>query len=157
MTNVKQITSPIPDVTNATLANDSLNGMVIFWSQLLSISYATQALFLGNVSLGFSPGGESYEDTRLAGHPSFLEIPFGPNIGIQFIWGDVLKGIEEMSHNVTAGLLTLELGTMNSTCLFYQQDVPVYRYSPLDLWAPYGVSSTLLYSHVSISRFPHYV
>jgi hypothetical protein len=35
--------------------------------------------------------------------------------------GDVLKGIEEMSHNVTAGLLTLQLGNMSSNCSFDRQ------------------------------------
>jgi hypothetical protein len=68
--------------------------------------------------------------------------------------GDVLKGIEEMSPNVTAGLLTLQLGNMSSNCSFdrqgFGQGVQFYQYTSLALWVPYGVS-TMLYSHVAIS------
>jgi hypothetical protein len=63
-----------------------------------------------------------------------------------------LKGIEEMSHNVTAALLTLQLGTMSANC-FFDQQVVVYQYSSFALWAPYGVSNCF-YSHVMISPFP---
>jgi hypothetical protein len=72
------------------------------------------------------------------------------------VWGDVLKGIEEMSHNVTAGLLTMQLGTMSANCSIDHLNVQFYQYSSRDLWAPYGVS-TMLYSHVSITPFPYYV
>ena len=61
-----------------------------------------------------------------ASQPSLLAI----NDASEFIWGDVLKGIEELSHNVTAVLLMLQLGMMKSTCLFDQQ-VIVYQYSSL--------------------------
>jgi hypothetical protein len=155
-TNITQITSPLPNVNSAAFANSTSDDMFNFLNQLASISYATQALFLGSAFLTYSPGGTWLNDTRPSGQPSFLEIPVGHNIGMQFVWGDVLKGIEEMSHNVTVGLLTLQLGTMRSNCSFDQQDVQVYRYSSRDLWVPYGVS-TMLYSHVSISPFPHYV
>jgi hypothetical protein len=59
---------------------------------------------------------------------------------MKFEWGDVLKGIEEMSHNVSPGLLTLDLGMTNPTCSFDKQDV-VYQYSFFALWVPYGVRS----------------
>ena len=161
MNSIQISTSPIPDVrvggSSFTGFNWDDDNMAIFWNQLASISYATRALFLGNASLTYSgTNSPDLTDTRLAGQPSFLEIPFGNRSGMQFIWGDVSKGIEEMSHNVTAGLLALQLGTMGSNCSFDQLDVPVYQYSPRDLWAPYGVS-TMLYSHVIISPFLHYV
>ena len=128
------------------VANGISDGMLNFWNQLASISYATQALFLGTAALGFSAGGESLKDTRPAGQPSFLELPTETHgAGVQFLWGDVLKGIEEMSHNVTAALLTLQLGNMSSECFFDRQDV-VYRYSSVALWVPYGVSNVYVFS-----------
>ena len=150
--NVTQITSPIPDVTNATIMPPNIgpNDTFIFLNQLASITYATQALFLGSASLTYSTGGTSLADTRLAGQPSFLEIPFGSRSGMQYIWGDVVKGIEEMSHNVTAGLLTLQLGNMSSNCSFDRQGVQFYQYTSFALWVPYGVSA-MLYSYVVIS------
>jgi hypothetical protein len=84
------------------------------------------------------------------GLPSFLEVY--QDHGSVYIWGDVLKGIEDISHNMTAALLALPLGNMASKCFFDQQFV-AYRYSPFALWVPYGVSTTL-YSHVIILPFP---
>jgi hypothetical protein len=150
-TNITQMTSAIPNIANTGLVNTS-DGMINFWMQLVSISYARKALFLGSVVV--TPG--SFSDSVLddmQGQPSFLEIPVESNS--EYVWGDVLKGIEEMSHNVTAALLTLQLGNMSSEC-FFDQQVGVYQYTSFALWAPYGVS-TDLYSHVMISSFPHYV
>jgi hypothetical protein len=72
---------------------------------------------------------------------------------LQFVWGDVLKGIEEMSHNVTAALLTLQLGTMSAEC-FFDQQVVVYQYSSFALWVPYGVSNFSLLSCYDLTFFP---
>ena len=79
------------------------------------------------------------------GQPPFLEVRVSPtdNDKFEYIWGDVLKGIEEMSHNVSAMLLTLPLGTMSSNCSFDLQDV-VYQYSSSALWVPYGASDLSL-------------
>ena len=82
----------------------------------------------------------------LAGQPSFLKVQGEEgndpksyrNAGLVYIWGDVLKGIEEMPHNVTAGLLTLPLGTMDVQCFFDYQAL-VYQYRSFVLWVPYGV------------------
>jgi len=133
-----------------------------FLLQLASISYATQALFIGDavllspISLRLSNSSSPLQDNRPPGQPSFLDIPVGSDASEpQFVWGDALKGIEEMSHNVTAALLSLHLGTMSAECFFDHQDV-VYRYGSSALWVPYGVS-TGLYSHVTISHFPCYV
>ena len=122
-----------------------------FWTQLASISYATQALFLGSIVVG---DYTRFEDSRkVPVQPSFLQIN-----GTDYFWGDVLKGIEEMSHNVTAAILTLSLGTMNSTCSFDQQTV-VYQYNPVALWEPYGVSTNFSFTLSSYESqpFPYYV
>jgi hypothetical protein len=158
--NVTQMISPIPDFTDLTNLNNVniSSDMVNFWMQLGALSVATQNLFLGHaVYVGPSPGKigpgptvipgvtgrfpNSWVETNLPGFPSFLDIPDQVDESPIFVWGDVLKGIEEMSHNVTAALLTLQLGTMDSTCLFDQLNVQIYQYSSLDLWAPYGVSN----------------
>ena len=111
------------------------------YMQLAAISYATRALFLGQAFLDYTLSqGAVVTDNRPVSQPSFLETR-----AVQFIWGDVLKGIEEMSHNVTAALLTLNLGMMKTECFVDQQAV-VYQYSSFVLWAPYGVSNCSLLS-----------
>jgi len=75
----------------------------------------------------------------MMGQPSFLEILTSNIPSPLFVWGDVLKGVEEMSHNVTAALLTLQLGNISSECFFDQQTV-IYQYSSLALWVPYGTA-----------------
>ena len=112
-----------------------------YWLQLSSVYYATRALFIGNM---VDNAGLGYDfATTITGQFSFLEIVpnnnFGPAI---LVWGDVLKGIEEMSKNVTAALLTLQLGNISSTC-FYDQQTLIYRYDSFALWIPYGVESLL--------------
>jgi hypothetical protein len=82
--------------------------------------------------------------------PSFLEVQ-----GVQgaevYIWGDVLEGIKEMAHNVTAALLTLPLGNMRSECSY---ELAVYQYSPFALWVPYGVSNFSLLSCYNLTFSP---
>ena len=123
--------------------------------QLASISYATQGLFLGSAVLQLGAFSTQLKDNTPASlAASFLEIPVGSAIDgsdTVYVWGDVLKGIEEMSHNVTAALLTLQLGTMSAEC-FFDQHVVVYQYTPFELWAPYGVS-TADYSLILRSHF----
>ena len=117
--------------------------------QLLSLSSLTRGNFLGfsvftedgSVALidSSTPLIESWVDSET----SILKIPDDDPLRPlrhQITWGDVLKGIEEMSHNISVALLTLQLGTMSSTCLFDLQ-LEVYRYSPSTLWVPYGVST----------------
>jgi hypothetical protein len=132
---------PIPDVTAPQWAGPfpPLDHVFNFWMQLASISYATQALLLGHVTLNERNG-------LLAGQPSFLDINAHQH-QVDYSWGDVSKGIEELSHNVTAALLKLSLGTLNTTCSF-DNSVVAYQYIPFDLWVPYGVSIfSLLSSH----------
>ena len=108
--------------------------------QLVSLYYATRALFMGTIVNSDSNGALV---TTITGQPSFLEIVPNSNVGpAVIVWGDVLKGIEEMSKNVTAALLTLQLGNISSTC-FYDQQTLIYRYDSFALWVPYGVESLL--------------
>jgi len=143
-TNITQRTSPIPNITDAGfLLEHKSDAMLDFWRQLSSVSYATRELFLGTAfeSINY------WEDTRPAGQPSFLEVN-----GQFYSWGDVLNGIEEMSHNVTAALLTLSLGTMPANCSFDQ--VVGYQYTPMALWVPYGVSNFSLFSSYDLTFSP---
>ena len=141
----------MPDIEDRTLSENTPSDMFNFWMQLAAISVATQQLFLGSVGLG-SPYSSLSVD-KWVGQPSFLEIQVGSHgAPSEFVWGDVLKGIEEMSHNVTAALLSLNLGTMSAECVFDQQ-VVVYQYSSFVLWVPYGVSHFSLLSVVMISLF----
>jgi hypothetical protein len=118
--------------------------MVVFQLQLISIAWATQDLFLGQLDLKTLRVGNSWGSSLQAIQFSFLEMPIpGHDRSLQFIWGNVLKGIEEMSHNVTAGLLTLQLGNISSEC-FFDQPIVAYEYSPFALWVPYGVSNCSL-------------
>jgi hypothetical protein len=92
------------------------------------------------------------------GQPSFLEVQGAGNrsdltAGLVYIWEDVMKGIEEISHNVSAALLTLPLNMMNASCFFDQQFV-VYKYSSFALWVPYGVSNFSLLSCYNLIFFP---
>jgi len=123
-------------------------------NQLAALSNATWAPLLGKAVLlqtdPYSYGNDTiytttFADTRPVFQPSFLKIRLGGDIYPEFVWGDVLKGIEEMAHNVTAALLTLNLGTMSANCSVDHQAV-VYQYSSFALWVPYGVSNCSLVS-----------
>jgi hypothetical protein len=122
--------------------------MFNFRLQVTALAYATQKLFLGDAVLNSTALQLTNSSTALTnnwpdGLPSFLELRVGSDPSdTQFIWGDVLKGIEEMSHNVTAALLTLQLGTMSAKC-FFDRQVVVYQYSSFALWVPYGVSDLI--------------
>ena len=132
--------------------------MANFWIRLASIIYATQIVFVGSTVMEITdnyPVPMRLIDTKMSGQPSFLDRHYAEDAyQTLFVWGDVLKGIEEMSHNVTAALLTLQLGTMNSTCSFDQLDVQVYQYSSRGLWAPYGVSNFSLHSCFDLTFSP---
>ena len=150
------MTSPIPDVTNGSFLESYSSDMSNFWMQLTAISLATEQLFLGTA--GFDSEVASLDFDGWVGQPSFLEIQAGKNGGAvsEFIWGDVLNGIEEMSHNVTAALLTLNLGNMSAECDF-DQEVVVYQYSSFALWVPYGVSHFSLLLCYDLIFSPNYV
>ncbi|KAG9032199.1 hypothetical protein FS837_002787, partial [Tulasnella sp. UAMH 9824] len=68
---------------------------------------------------------------------SFLDMGFGDTR--QFVWGDVIKGVEQTAANVTASMLNMDLGLQNSTCLYTQTDL-IYIYHQPNLWIPYGIA-----------------
>jgi len=154
--NITQITSPIPDPYLLTLTNNTAH----FWMQLAALFYATENIFLGysfitdSKAVQYLNSSTPLMDSWVAGNPAFVTRPVGSsNVYKEFVWGDVLKGVEEISHNVTAALLTLPLGTMNSTCSFDLQDV-VYQYSSTAFWVPYGVSTFSLLSFHDLTLSP---
>ena len=135
---------------------------VNFLMQLGSLCYLTRESFLGfaDVEADGSMVSISVSTPSIGGwvdsQTSILTIPADDlyhHPGQKVIWGDVLKGIEEMSHNITAAILMLQLGTMNSTCLF-DQLVEVYQYSSFALWVPYGVSAFSLLSFYDLTFSP---
>ena len=116
--------------------------------QLTSVVSATQSLLLGSVSI---------VHTMVAHGPRFdspvVSAAFFDNSlngGTDFTWGDVPRGIEQLSHNVSAAILTMNLGVKDSTCTVSRQDI-IYEYNQLNLWLPYGVSTPKL-QHRSVSR-----
>ena len=159
--NITEITSPIPSYTGAVFKNSTAH-MQSFWYGLSSIFYAMEALFIYDVYLSEN---KSLIYNMRASQPAFLDMQVVEDYP-QFIWGDVLKGIEELSHNFTASLLAMPFGTIVTDCDFYYQDV-VYQYSSVALWVPYGVShfSSLSCYYLTISplcfidglgRFSHF-
>jgi hypothetical protein len=70
-------------------------------------------------------------DYRTVGLPSFLDKHIGRDAHApEYSWEDVLKGIEEISHNVTTALLTLSLGTL----VFYAKlNRPIRRHGRSEL------------------------
>jgi len=120
--------------------------------QLTAICAATRSLFLGETATAqLTDSSNALLDDRVASPPSFLNIQVGNDTSqTQFIWGDVLKGIEELSHNITAALLTLRLGTTTAECSF-DQHIVAYRYTSFALWVPYGVSNFSLLSRCNLT------
>ena len=159
-------TSPIPVPENLTFNSPPYPGSDDFlWLQIASLSYATQALFLGNITLDGdgiydvsvpsvreSDGDSDSENgiNTLASQASFLSLDDN-----DFSWQDVLQGIEDMSHNVSVGLLSaaLQLGNMSAECIFIDQPSVVYQYNSLALWMPYGASISSSYSFYILTFF----
>ena len=114
-TNITQMTSPVPFI-------DPLTTSLDLRTRVAQISIATATHFCTTTS-------DAWNKNWPAGHPSFLKVQSTQgsdgNSSLVYVWGDVLKGIEEISHNVTAALLTLPLGKMNVSC-FYDHKFVVY-------------------------------
>lgn len=147
-TSITNITSPIPDVTNVTVMTHISD--LSFWMELASISYATREFLLGNKTgheiAGGSETTQGYDPAISdIGQPSFLQTPGNQSF--------VMQGIEEMSYNITAALLTLQLENMTSECFLDQVVLAVYQYSSRELWIPYGLSdfSLLLFYDLTFS------
>jgi hypothetical protein len=140
MTNVKTTTMPVnANTTLRTMPFLLTNSSTGYFPELLGVqiatlSYATKALFLGDITID----AQGVTVNSQADKASFAEYA---NISNIVSWGDVLTGIEEMSHNVTAGLLSAEigLGNMSAECSVDLSSL-VYQYNSWALWVPYGVS-----------------
>lgn len=103
-----------------------------------AIALAARRLLLGSLSVTNNPTEVKWGYNSTVRLASFLNMTLGPD-GENFIWKDVIKGIEETAANITAALLNLADGRQNSTCLYSNPRV-VYDYNPADLLAPYGVA-----------------
>ncbi|KAG8992135.1 hypothetical protein FRB90_001077, partial [Tulasnella sp. 427] len=109
--------------------------------QLSSLAFSARALLLGSLStmMGASELTPSFDSSVTSA--AF----FDPSLdsGTNFMWGDVLGGIEQLSHNISAGILTMDLGVQNSRCFMNTHEV-VYQYDRLNLWLPYGIAFLLV-------------
>ena len=108
--------------------------------QLSSIVSATRSLLLGSVSMihTMSVDGPKFDSPVISAAFSDNSL----NSGTDFTWGDVPRGIERLSHNVSAAILNMDLGVKDSTCTVSRQEI-IYEYNRLNLWLPYGVSTCL--------------
>ncbi|KAG8935892.1 hypothetical protein FRC00_010096 [Tulasnella sp. 408] len=102
-----------------------------------AVALATRDLLLGALSVRTNPMEIVWSFNSTARGASFLNMGLGDTK--QFVWGDVIKGIEETAANVTVSLLNLDLGEQNSTCLYTQAEL-IYVYHRPNLWAPYGIA-----------------
>jgi len=95
-----QLVSVTPNTTSPIPVQHFSRRVTFFLMQLASISYVTQALFLATVTT------ENNIDSMPAGQPSFLDINGDPSLRDPvYTSGDVLKGIEQMSHNALISLI----------------------------------------------------
>ncbi|KAG8987308.1 hypothetical protein FRB90_003416, partial [Tulasnella sp. 427] len=109
--------------------------------QLSSLAFSARALLLGSLStmMGASDLTPSFDSSVTSA--AF----FDPSLdsGMNFMWGDVLGGIEQLSHNISTGILSMDLGVQNSRCFMNTHDI-VYQYDRLNLWLPYGIAFLLV-------------
>jgi len=134
-----------------TAGNDGANlplGEYLYALQQSSISSATRSLLLGTVSILHGASAETPKFDSPVISAAFFDSSL--NSGADFTWGDVPRGIEQLSHNVSAAILTMDLGVKDSTCIVSSQDI-IYEYNRLNLWLPYGVS-TLKLQHRSVPK-----
>ena len=113
--------------------------------QLTSVSSVARSLLLGTVAVihTISSDGPKFDSPVISA--GFFDSSL--NTGTDFTWGDVPRGIEELSHNISAAILTMNLGVKDSNCIVSRQDV-IYEYNRLNLWIPYGVSTTSVFVFV---------
>ena len=107
--------------------------------QLLSLAYSTRDLFVGNISR--SKSHLNFEDVQSQViSAQFFKTATIPGQLTQYLWEDVIGGIEATAHNITAALLGLNLGIQDGQCLV-DKIVNVYQYNSRNLLLPYGVSA----------------
>ncbi|KAG9045196.1 hypothetical protein FS837_006844 [Tulasnella sp. UAMH 9824] len=104
--------------------------------QLSSIATAAQSLLMGIISIHHGASSSTPEYDSSITSAAFFDPSL--NSGSAFTWGDVPRGIEQLSHNISAAILTMDLGVEGSSCFVTKQDI-IYQYDRLSLWLPYGV------------------
>lgn len=111
---------------------------LLYGHQLASLSTVTRSLLFGSISIlhGASTNTPQFDSSIISA--AFFDTSL--NSGNDFTWGNVARGIEQLSHNVSAAILTMDLGVQDSRCAVSRQDI-VYKYDRLNLWLPYGVST----------------
>ncbi|KAG8914451.1 hypothetical protein FRC00_013523 [Tulasnella sp. 408] len=109
--------------------------------ELGALALATRHLLLGSLSVMTNPMQIVWSFDSTARAASFLRM--GRGHIRQFVWGDVIKGIEQTAANVTASMLNMPLGLQNSTCLYTQTDL-IYIYHQPNLWIPYGIALSIV-------------
>lgn len=105
--------------------------------QLSSIATAVRSLLLGTVSVMHGASTETPKFGSSVTSAAFFDPSL--NSGTDFTWKDVPRGIEQLSHNISAAILAMDLGVQDSSCFVTKQDI-IYEYNRLNLWLPYGVS-----------------
>ncbi|KAG8895129.1 hypothetical protein FRC00_007935 [Tulasnella sp. 408] len=105
--------------------------------QLSSIATAAQSLLMGTISIRHGASTDITEYDSSITSAAFFDPSL--NSGSAFTWGDVPRGIEQLSHNISAAMLTMDLGVQDSSCFITKQDI-VYQYDSLSLWLPYGAA-----------------
>ncbi|KAG8907467.1 hypothetical protein FRC01_007670, partial [Tulasnella sp. 417] len=100
--------------------------------------YGSRRVLLGSISLTSNSTALVWNFNSSVRLASFLNLRTR-FLAEDYIWKDVVKGIEETAANITASLLSLDEGRQNSTCSYSQAEV-VYDYNPANLLAPYGVA-----------------
>lgn len=106
--------------------------------QISSLSATTRSFLLGSVSILHGASDDTPQFSSSVISAAFFDTSL--NTGTDLTWGDVPRGIEQLSHNVSAAILTMDLGVQDSTCIVSTQDI-IYEYNRKDLWLPYGVST----------------
>ncbi|KAI0044310.1 hypothetical protein FA95DRAFT_1562370 [Auriscalpium vulgare] len=111
--------------------------------QVSALAQAMRNQLVGSIST--SDVSSVYLSTSLASavaSAAFLNQTVDPNpntAATLYVWGDVLSGLDSLAANITAGLLNMPLGMMDSQCTYDYTHV-VYRYERLTLWIPYGIA-----------------
>ncbi|KAG8901582.1 hypothetical protein FRC00_006144 [Tulasnella sp. 408] len=111
--------------------------------QIASIAQAARRALLGSISFDNGDlGGRVWNFSSNARLAPFLNLT-AEDLEEYYVWGDVVKGINETTANITASLLTLDNGRQNSTCSYGYSKV-VYDYNRANLLAPYSVAISVV-------------
>lgn len=110
--------------------------------QVASIAYITRATLLGQITANYDLYGIDWNVTTQVTSAAFVNTQRDEGYSDDsWVFGDVVAGIEQLSHNISAALLNLNFGYVASECSL-DLSLVVYQYDPKDLWLPYGASAT---------------